>query len=118
MSANNKVSTKIGIAKTELEATINMRLNEFKSETVSAIDMKLSILNSNKFTSSYNQPSADLIKWTLLKLPGKYSHVSQFTTNLYSIILKVDNLFKIQEWWDSILSAFYQYLSTNKIWPR
>ena len=44
MSANNKVSTKIEIAKTELEAKTNMRLNEFKCETVSLINIQLSDL--------------------------------------------------------------------------
>ena len=53
---------------------MNTRLKEFKSETVSSIDIKLSIINSNKYTSSYDQPSADLIKLTPLKSPKKYSH--------------------------------------------
>ena len=38
MSANNKVSTKIEIAKTESEATMNMGLNELKYETFISID--------------------------------------------------------------------------------
>ena len=45
MRANNKVSTNIEIAKPELEATINTRLDEFKSETVNSIEMKLSALS-------------------------------------------------------------------------
>ena len=45
MRANNKVSTKIEIAKTELEAKTNMRLNEFKCETVSLINIQLSDLS-------------------------------------------------------------------------
>ena len=44
MSANNKVSTNIEISKTELEATMNMRLDEFKYETVNSFDTKLSYL--------------------------------------------------------------------------
>ena len=44
MSANNKVRTNIEIAKIELEATMNMRLNELKSETVRSIDIKQSTL--------------------------------------------------------------------------
>ena len=62
MSANNKVNTNIVKAKTELETTMNMTLNEFKSETVSYIVMKLSTLNSNKASSYYDQLSDDLIK--------------------------------------------------------
>ena len=44
MSANNKVITKIEISKTELEATMNMILDEFKYETFSSFDMKLSTI--------------------------------------------------------------------------
>ena len=50
---------------------MNMRLDEFKSETFSSIDMNLSTINSNKYPYSYDQPSANLIKWSLLKSPGK-----------------------------------------------
>ena len=45
MRSNNKISTNIEIAKPELEATINTRLDEFKSETVNSIEMKLSALS-------------------------------------------------------------------------
>ena len=31
--------------------------------------------------------------------------------------LKGDTLLQTQKWWDVILSAFYQYLSTKKNWP-
>ena len=40
--------------KTELEATINIRLDELKSETVSSLYMKLSDLTSTKPSSSYD----------------------------------------------------------------
>ena len=46
---------------------MNMRLYELKSETVRSFDMKLSALTSNKPSSSYEQTSADLIKWKLIK---------------------------------------------------
>ena len=46
---------------------MNMRLDEFKSETVSSFDMKLSAITSNKPSSSYDQPSTDLINWPLPK---------------------------------------------------
>ena len=55
MSAKNKFSTKIFIAKTELEATMNTRLDEFKNEIkadktseFNSLNMKLPTLNSNK----------------------------------------------------------------------
>ena len=73
-----------------------MRLNEFKNETVISIDMKLSTLNSNKLAYSYDQPSADLIKWTLLKSPGKYYHSSQFTKHISSITLEDDTLIHLE----------------------
>ena len=53
---------------------MNMRLDEFKSETVISVDTKLLTLNSNKPLSSYDQASSDLIKWLLLKSHEKYSH--------------------------------------------
>ena len=40
MSTNKKVITNFEIEK-KLEDTMNMRLNEFKSETFSSIEMKL-----------------------------------------------------------------------------
>ena len=62
MISNNKVSTNFETGKTQLEATMNIRLDKLGSETVRSIDMKLSALISNKNSSSYDQPSADLIK--------------------------------------------------------
>ena len=73
-----------------------MRLNELKSETFISIDIKLSTLNSNKPSSYYDQPSADLIKCLLLKLPEKYSHTSQFTKHLSSVTLEDNILPRIQ----------------------
>ena len=87
-----------------------MRLNEFKSETVS------STLNSNKSPSCYNQPSSDIIKWPLFKSSEKYSHASQFTKHLYPMTHEGGTLIWIQKWLDAIIYAFFQYLSTNKIW--
>ena len=73
MGAKNKFSTKIFIAKTELEATMNTRLDEFKLETVIYIDMKLSAISSNRLSSYYDQHLADLIKWPLLKSPEDFT---------------------------------------------
>ena len=100
--------------KQKIEATMNMRLYGFKYETVFSLDIKLSVITSNKPSSCHDQPSADIIKWQLLKLPGKYSHASQFTIHLSSMTLEVKNLLQIQKLWDSIRSDFCQYLSTNK----
>ena len=63
---------------------MNMRLNKFKSETVSSIDMKITTLNSNKLSSSYHQHSDDTIKCPLLKSPENiYMH--QNSPNIYLI---------------------------------
>ena len=67
MNNNNRVGDKIEIEKTELEATMHMVTDEFKSETVIFIDIKLTALSSNKQSFSYDQPSDDIVKWRLLK---------------------------------------------------
>ena len=78
--------------------------------------MKLLTLNSNKFTSSYDQPSDDLIKWRLLKLPETFPCIKIHQASIIHDP-RSQHLLQIQKWWDAILSAFCQYLSTNKIWP-
>ena len=82
MSTRKKFSTNIEIGKTELEEKINMRLDEFKYGIVRSFDMKLSDPTSNKPCYSYDQLSADIIKWKLLKSPEKYSYESQYTKHL------------------------------------
>ena len=79
--------------------------------------MKLSSISSNKHYFSYDEPSADLIKWPHIKFTRKYSYASQFTKHLYSVTLEVNTLLQIQKWWDVIVFTFCQYLSTNKSWP-
>ena len=93
---------------------MDMRLYEFKYETVISIDMKLSTLYSNKPSLSHDQTSDDIIKWPPPKSPEKYSRASQFTKHLSSMSLEGDTLLQIQKLWYDILSAFLQYLSTNK----
>ena len=82
----NKVSTKIETEKTELEATTNTKIDEFKTEskpdkttTLKSLDMKpsdltsgISALTSDKNASSYEQPSDYLIIWPPIKPPEKY----------------------------------------------
>ena len=68
--------------------------------------MKASVLNSFKYPSSYDQPSADLIKWPLLKSPDFHSRVSKFTKNLPFMTLEVDTLLQIQKIWGAIISDF------------
>ena len=117
MSTNNKIKTKFEISKTELEEKLKMIPDEYKSETSIYIDIKLLTLNSNKYRSSYDQPSVDLIRWTLLKSTEKYPHESQFTTDLSLMAIEGNTFLKIQKLWDAFLSAFFQTLSNNKSCP-
>ena len=94
-----------------------MKFYEYKYETSISNDMKLLTFNSNKYTSYYDQPSADIIKWIPLKSPEKHSHASQFTKHLSFMTLEGSSLLQIQRWWDASLFAFREYLSTYKIYP-
>ena len=64
--------------------------------------MKLLTLGSNKSPSSYDQPSAGLVKLPLLKSPEKYSHASQFIKHLSFMTLEVNTILQIKNWWDAI----------------
>ena len=64
-----------------------MKLYEIKSDHVKTIrspGMKISAITSNKPSSYYEQPPADLAKQTLLKSPVKFSHASQLTKHFSS----------------------------------
>ena len=102
MSANNKQSTKTKTGKTGPEAKIDIRLDKLKNEikadtttTFISFDMKLSDLTSSKPYSSSDQPSTYLIKWPLLKSPGKYLHASKFNKHLSSMNLECNTLLQI-----------------------
>ena len=79
--------------------------------------MKAYALNSNKYFSSHDQPSADPIKCKILKSPDFHSHASQFTKTFSFMTLEDDTLFQLQKWWDAIISVFCQSLSTKKSCP-
>ena len=71
--------------KSELKATIEIRIDEIKYEplkTINSLDMKIPTITPNKTSSSYEQPSTDIIKWALLKSPEKSSYASQFTKHM------------------------------------
>ena len=70
-----------------LNTKIDTEIDKFKAEASSSINKTFSSLNSNKYPSSYNQPSADIIKWSLLKSPDFHSHASQFTKHLSPMTL-------------------------------
>ena len=53
------MNTKLDESKTEIKAD--------NTTTFNPLNMKLSDLNSNKPSSSYDQPSYDLIRWPILK---------------------------------------------------
>ena len=88
MRNNNKISTKFDTERKENEDYFKMKLDKFKPRAYSSIDMKAFSLNSKKSTSSYDQPSADIIKWPLLKSPYFHSHASQFTKHISFMTLE------------------------------
>ena len=86
-----------------------MKLDKITSDNTknfNYFDMKIPDPTSNIPSSSYDQPSDDLIKWSLLKSPEKYSHASQFTKHIYCMTLEDDNILKIKKWLGVICSAF------------
>ena len=79
MSVINIVDSRVESEKSEPEATIEMKLDDIKAghmKTIDSIDVKISSITSNKPSSYYEQPYNNLAKWTLLKSPDSYSHVS------------------------------------------
>ena len=91
----------------------NIKPDHVKS--INSLDMKIPDITSNNPSSFYEQPSADLTKFPLLKSPENYSHASQF-----------NKIFLHEPWrwhspltsklWGSISSHFFQSLSINNIW--
>ena len=80
---NNKKSiTKFDTERIENEEYFKMKFYGFKSTESSPIDTGIPNLSSKKSTSSYDQPSSDLIKWPLLNSPDFHSHASKFTKHL------------------------------------
>ena len=82
---------------------MNTKLDELKIEikvdnatTFNSINMKLSDLTSNISSFSYDQPSADIIQWTLLNPIEKYSHASQSTKQLSSMTPEGHTIIQIQ----------------------
>ena len=65
MSFRNKVGSNIEAAKLEIKSTIEMKLDKIKAEKliiIDYLDTKISAITSNKHSSYYDQPSADIIK--------------------------------------------------------
>ena len=70
MIARKRGGSKIEAAKSEIEATIEMKFDELKADQIKTIDplnKKLSETTPNKPSSFSEQPSSDIIKWPLLK---------------------------------------------------
>ena len=61
---------------------MNMILDESKSETVSSIGIKLSTINLNKYHLFYDKPSADIIKWSLLRSPETFPCITIHQTSI------------------------------------
>ena len=113
MSARNIVGINIEASKLKPEETIEMKLDEIKYDnvkTINSLDMKISYITSNNPCFSYEQPSAELTKFLLLKSPDKASDASQFTKHVPSPNFKGNTLLQLQKWWDENQSAFCQSL--------
>ena len=104
MSINN--INKIETAKEENEELLKNNIDKFKTEESSYIDIRFSVINPYKSPSSYDQPSAGFIKWTLTKSPYFHSLASKFTKHISFMTLEGDTLLKLQKWWDSIIYSF------------
>ena len=50
-----------------LNKNIDTNIDDLKAEASISTNKTLYTINPNKFPSSYNQPSADINKWPLLK---------------------------------------------------
>ena len=96
-----------------LNTNIDTKIDKFKSEAPWSINKLLYPLNSNNYTPSYNQPSANIIKWLLLKSTDFRLHASQLTKHLSPMTLEGDTLLQLQKWWYTIRSALCKYLSTK-----
>ena len=62
-----------------------MKLDEFKDDKMKTIDylyIEISTITQKKTCSYSEQPSADFIKWTLLKPHDKYSNTSKLTKKI------------------------------------
>ena len=71
MSNNNKINTNFDTSITKNEEYSHMKFDKFKAKASTSIDMKLLIINSNKYPYFYVQPSNGLIKFPLIKSPEK-----------------------------------------------
>ena len=85
MSVNNRLSSNIEAEQSELEATIEMKIDEIKADNVKTIntsDIKISAIALKKPSSNYEHPSSDITKFPLLKLPYNSSHAPQFNKHM------------------------------------
>ena len=63
MSAGNRIVINIEESKLDLEETIETKLDEIKfyhMKNINYLDMKIPAITSNKTSSYYEQPSADI----------------------------------------------------------
>ena len=95
-----------------------MKPGDIKSDHMKNIyflDMKISDIISNKYSSSSEQPYYGLIKWPLLKPTDKHSHESQFTKMISSLNLRGGTLLWLLNLWYSLWSSFWQSLSKKNM---
>ena len=78
-----------------INTNIDTDLYEFKNEASISINKTVSTINTNNPPSSYNQPSAYIIKWELTRSPDFHFHASQITKHLSPMTLEGDTLLQI-----------------------
>ena len=62
-----------------------MKLYEIKAEhlkTIDSLDIEISAITSKKYSSQYEQPTADLTEWSLLKT-NKTNHMHCNSPDMY-----------------------------------
>ena len=95
MSINRKI--KFDTSRKENEEVLKNNFDKFKAKESSSINMKAPDLNSYKYPYSYDQPSADLIKFPLLKSPDFQYRASQLTEHLSFMTVEGNSLLQIQK---------------------
>ena len=74
----------------ENEELLKENFDRFKTEASRSINIKNYSSNSYKSSSSYYQPSGDLIKRPIIKSPGFHYHASQFIRHISFMTLEVN----------------------------
>ena len=97
----------IEVSKIKPEPTFEKTTNEIKDnhlKNITSIDMNVSSITSERYSSSSEHIESDLIPWILLQSLGKSP---QFTKHLSSMQPKGNTQLKIRKCWIPLRSALY-----------